>query len=84
MTKMWYEEVKKYIFDFDSNDRTEDEDNFKRGTGHFTQLVWASSKRIGCGIGVADSDKKFFGVANYDPAGNYLGDFDNNVFPASN
>lgn len=44
--------------------------------GHFTQVVWADSIRVGCGIAVCDGTKSFKGqraevwVCNYDPAGN--------------
>ena len=50
-------------------------------TGHFTQLVWKTSREIG--IGRAQSrDGKWFVVANFIPAGNFVGQNANNVFPA--
>jgi hypothetical protein len=49
-------------------------------TGHFTQLVWKSSREIG--VGVAQSrDGKWFVVANFFPAGNIVGREAENVFP---
>ncbi|XP_060579495.1 Golgi-associated plant pathogenesis-related protein 1-like [Ruditapes philippinarum] len=42
--------------------------------GHFTQIVWKGSKKIG--VGVAGPVV----VINYDPAGNYIGQFKDNVF----
>ena len=52
-------------------------------TGHFTQVVWKSSTELGCGISV-DSNNRIVGVCNYNPPGNYMGQFDSNVLPASN
>ena len=47
-----------------------------RAVGHYTQLVWATSTRIGCG-GVKYRDgkfNKFYLVCNYGPTGNWLGE----------
>lgn len=62
-------------------------------SGHFTQVVWASTQRIGCGIrscpqGVNFNGRTYRGsvfVCEYDPPGNYLGaiNFRNNVLPPS-
>lgn len=41
-TKEWYSEIKKYDYD---------DSKIHLGTGHFTQVVWESSKKLGCGIG---------------------------------
>ena len=72
MTDDWYDEVKQYDF---SNP------GFVNGTGHFTQVVWKESKEVGFGFAQA-KDGYYYGVANYYPAGNYLGEFDSNVFEA--
>jgi len=53
------------------------------GTGHFTQLVWKGSKQLGVGIAFANGGKTAVVVANYYPPGNYLGQFPQNVFPAT-
>ena len=55
----WYNEVKSY--------------NYKRArysshTGHFTQLVWVASRKLG--LGVARRNGEVYVVANYDPPGN--------------
>ena len=50
-------------------------------TGHFTQVVWKGSRRLGVGVGYADNGRKAIVVANYDPPGNYLGQFPQNVSP---
>ena len=49
--------------------------------GHFTQLVWKGSREVG--IGRAQSrDGKWFVVANFFPAGNYIGRNAENVLPS--
>jgi len=66
----WYEEKKDY--------------NFQTGqsygmTGHFTQLVWKGSKRLG--VGIAKRGREVWVVANYSPPGNWPGHQLQNVFP---
>jgi len=48
--------------------------------GHYTQVVWAASQRIGCGVAnctegspLGSSSWQFW-VCNYDPPGNYIGE----------
>lgn len=40
--------------------------------GHYTQVVWAGTKQVGCGRAVCD-DKSQVWVCQYSPAGNYVG-----------
>lgn len=42
--------------------------------GHYTQLVWADTQRLGCGMASCASGAEVW-VCNYDPAGNYLDSF---------
>ena len=49
-------------------------------TGHFTQVVWKDSRELGVGR-AQTRDGKWLVVANYRPAGNFLGRFQDNVFP---
>ncbi|EFN80502.1 Golgi-associated plant pathogenesis-related protein 1 [Harpegnathos saltator] len=48
--------------------------------GHFTQLIWASSRYFGVGKARSRSGKLIV-VANYEPVGNVSGQFQNNVLP---
>ena len=69
-TDDWYSEIKMYNFKKD----------YQNGTGHFTQLVWKETEEVG--FGVANKGSTYYVVANYYPAGNFLGQFANNVFKA--
>ena len=53
----------------------------RAGTGHFSQVVWKGSKEIGVGKALTE-DGRVFVVCNYNPAGNVMGQFADNVFPA--
>ncbi|XP_039256215.1 Golgi-associated plant pathogenesis-related protein 1-like isoform X2 [Styela clava] len=72
--KMWYDEIQYYDF---SNP------GYKGGTGHFTQVVWKSSKEFGAGIAKA-SNGGLYAVGRYKPAGNVTnpGFFEENVLKA--
>lgn len=39
--------------------------------GHYTQIVWATSRRLGCGMTTCDSGTLVY--CNYDPPGNWIG-----------
>lgn len=69
----WYEEITKpgYVFGRSNNP----------GTGHFTQVVWKGSKMLGVGVS-KNSKNQTFVVCNYDPPGNYVGQYDKNVLKA--
>jgi uncharacterized protein YkwD len=68
----WYDEIRAYRFD---------RPGFSMQTGHFTQLVWASTTEIGCGA-VTCGDGEIW-VCNYAPPGNVMGEFPENVRPTS-
>ncbi|XP_046675229.1 cysteine-rich secretory protein 2-like [Homalodisca vitripennis] len=41
--------------------------------GHYTQLVWAATHKVGCGFSECGGHKKYFSyVCNYCPIGNHL------------
>ncbi|XP_047333488.1 pathogenesis-related protein PR-1-like [Impatiens glandulifera] len=41
--------------------------------GHYTQIVWKNTERIGCARVVCLHGKGIFMTCNYDPPGNYMG-----------
>lgn len=43
-----------------------------------TQLLWKSSSKLGVGVSQG-ADGNYYVVANYDPAGNVMGKFTNNL-----
>ncbi|ODM98333.1 Golgi-associated plant pathogenesis-related protein 1 [Orchesella cincta] len=72
--KRWYDEIQFYKY---SNP------GYSSKTGHFTQVVWKSTKIVGIGIAYSQKKKWWVVVANYSPAGNSLnaGEFKKNVLP---
>jgi len=78
--KKWYDELTDPGYDFSNP-------GFSSGTGHFTQVVWKSTTRLGCAMKVCRPLKPTgWNLANlfvceYSPAGNFHGQFDNNVLP---
>lgn len=66
--EMWYNEINQYNFN---------RPGFSSATGHFTQLVWASTNEVG--VGRAIKGQTTFVVANYTPPGNVRGKFEENV-----
>ncbi|XP_010048670.2 pathogenesis-related protein PR-1 [Eucalyptus grandis] len=42
--------------------------------GHYTQIVWRSTRRVGCAVVVCFKDGGTFMVCEYDPPGNYIGE----------
>lgn len=62
-TAGWYSEIKKYDFD---------KPCYREDTGHFTQVVWSGTKKVGMAKvkGLKDGMERVYIVANYAPAGN--------------
>jgi uncharacterized protein YkwD len=67
MVQLWYDEVSYYNYWFNSCRRPEG-----LSCGHFTQVVWANTERVGCGVKICE-DRNLthtLVMCNYDPAGN--------------
>jgi pathogenesis-related protein 1 len=64
----WYEEIDEHNF---SAPELGDQ------TGHFTQVIWRSTKQLGCGM--ATCRGSHFWVCRYSPPGNVGGQFARNV-----
>lgn len=43
------------------------------GCGHYTQVVWKNTQRVGCGRSTCKSGNWEFWVCSYDPPGNIVG-----------
>ncbi|XP_020234028.1 pathogenesis-related protein 1-like [Cajanus cajan] len=63
--KLWVDE--KPYYDYDSNSCVEGQ-----MCGHYTQVVWRNSTRIGCAKVKCDNGGTFV-TCNYSPPGNYIG-----------
>ncbi|XP_010688504.2 pathogenesis-related protein PR-1 [Beta vulgaris subsp. vulgaris] len=46
---------------------------YGKDCGHYTQIVWRSTRRIGCAKVVCYNGRGVFITCNYDPPGNYIG-----------
>ena len=64
-TSSWYEEIDHYNWD---------DPGFSYGTGHFTQIVWKNTEKVGFGIAQRYDAPwlRTWVVANYDPPGNFV------------
>jgi hypothetical protein len=69
---MWYNEISLYDFK---------KPGFSGGTGHFTCLVWKSSKIFSMGISINTKAQSAIITMNTSPPGNYVNDFAANVLP---
>jgi len=67
--EMWYNEIEH------THGKKGRVTQFSMHTGHYTQVVWKSSLRVGC------AKSTNFLICNYDPPGNYMGQFEENVLP---
>ena len=67
-TMFWYNEQSNY--DYSSNLC-----NYGSVCGHFTQMIWKNTKKIGCGQSTRKkgSMTTVYWVCQYDPPGNYNG-----------
>jgi uncharacterized protein YkwD len=70
--ELWYAESEKYNYK---------RHGFSPATGHFTQVVWAGSRNLGCGFSECNGMRLW--VCHYDPPGNVLSLFPDNVSSAT-
>jgi uncharacterized protein YkwD len=70
VVKMWYDELAQYKFP---------DGGFSMKTGHFTQVVWRGTAHVGCGRSQCKGMDIW--VCEYDPAGNWDGQYRENVLP---
>ncbi len=60
----WWSEVE--FYDYDTDGCTD-------VCGHYTQVMWESSTRLGCGVAFCNDGQTDVWVCNYDPPGNWIG-----------
>jgi uncharacterized protein YkwD len=65
---MWYGEIKQYDYN---------NPGFSMQTGHFTQVVWKTTRKVGCGMTQCNGMDVW--VCEYDPPGNWDGQYRDNV-----
>ena len=70
--KVWYDEIE--LYDFNNP-------GFSFPTGHFTQVVWRDTTKVGCAVTDPDlnADRKSYACCQYLPPGNWQGEFEENV-----
>jgi len=66
----WYDEIHDYSFETCKT-------KTGKAIGHFTQVVWNETKKVG--IGMVTSGNTTFVVAQYKPAGNFIGQYKEHV-----
>lgn len=85
-TDMWYNGEINWFDESFYGEAQPDETNFEK-YGHFTQMVWVSSTKIGCAAQYCDAGTIFggfpswFTVCNYGPEGNMGNEYGTNVLP---
>jgi len=66
VVEAWASEVA--FYDYDSNSCAAGEQ-----CGHYTQLVWDTTERVGCARAVCSGGEEIW-MCDYDPPGNYVGE----------
>lgn len=69
---------------YDSEEPLYDYNNpgFSGQSGHFSAIVWKSTKTVGCAVHDCPNGKYY--SCNYYQPGNYMGQFKENVLPKTN
>ncbi|KAM3551950.1 hypothetical protein ARSEF4850_007625 [Beauveria asiatica] len=81
-SKDWYAEVKDY-----GNSYGQQNPATSAMIGHFTQLVWKNTQKVGCATFKCPPGAKWdmpslYTVCNYSPPGNVQGEYGSNVLPS--
>uniref|UniRef100_A0A915EMC4 SCP domain-containing protein n=1 Tax=Ditylenchus dipsaci TaxID=166011 RepID=A0A915EMC4_9BILA len=69
-TDKWWSELAE--FGLQSPDLNFTMDQFNKGIGHWSQLVWAKTYRVGCGVKFCADKPMTYVVCNYFPPGNMI------------
>jgi hypothetical protein len=79
-TVAWYDEIK-YTDPCGTATSMQDSHPAGEAIGHYTQVVWRGSTKLGCGKGrsTVNANSGDFWVCQYCTAGNYAGQFEQNV-----
>lgn len=70
---MWYDEVNDPGYSFQGEETM--------GCGHFSQVVWVNTNRAGFAFAKTADGNTIYAVGQYGPAGNYDGEWKENVLP---
>ncbi|XP_061349915.1 pathogenesis-related protein PR-1-like [Gastrolobium bilobum] len=65
--KLWAEEEQYYDYNLNSCDEGQ-------MCGHYTQIVWNNTRKVGCASVACSGDQGTFITCNYHPPGNYIGE----------
>ena len=74
----WYDEIADWNYSTNASSGGD--------TGHFTQLVWQDSEQVNCGYATFYNApyNSYYVVCQYYPAGNWQGEYADNVQPLNN
>ncbi|KAI1691288.1 cysteine-rich secretory protein family domain-containing protein [Ditylenchus destructor] len=68
-SNLWWSELKEN--GFHNPDLILTQEEWDNGIGHWSQMAWAQTKLIGCGVTYCENQGTIV-VCNYSPAGNYI------------
>ena len=79
-TRAWYSEIS-FTVPYGTADNMTDAVPANEAIGHYTQVVWNTSVKLGCGKGTAtvSGSSGDYWVCQYGPAGNWVGQFATHV-----
>jgi len=77
-TRNWYSEIQ-FTDPYGTADSFQDTTVPGEAIGHYTQVVWTTSTKLGCGKGAITGQAGDYWVCQYSPSGNYGGQFTSKV-----